>query len=143
MDRKRRLLRREHFQADDGDRAEQRHTGAVELQERQPAEDHADIDDREDGRDRRAHPASALLTISATSPESPALSRMRSSCALALACLAASNLFQRSKPRAMRAATCGLRAFSAITWSARKRSEEHTSELQSPMYLVCRLLLEK
>src|SRR5437763_16200020 len=25
------------------------------------------------------------------------------------------------------------------TW----RSEEHTSELQSPMYLVCRLLLEK
>src|SRR5437763_4585866 len=26
---------------------------------------------------------------------------------------------------------------------ARSRSEEHTSELQSPMYLVCRLLLEK
>src|SRR5437762_11311281 len=26
---------------------------------------------------------------------------------------------------------------------ARRRSEEHTSELQSPMYLVCRLLLEK
>src|SRR5437879_11084433 len=26
---------------------------------------------------------------------------------------------------------------------ARTRSEEHTSELQSPMYLVCRLLLEK
>src|SRR5437762_8208063 len=26
---------------------------------------------------------------------------------------------------------------------ARGRSEEHTSELQSPMYLVCRLLLEK
>src|SRR5437762_5453105 len=26
---------------------------------------------------------------------------------------------------------------------AGKRSEEHTSELQSPMYLVCRLLLEK
>src|SRR5437762_11052462 len=26
---------------------------------------------------------------------------------------------------------------------ARMRSEEHTSELQSPMYLVCRLLLEK
>src|SRR5437879_9493924 len=25
----------------------------------------------------------------------------------------------------------------------RLRSEEHTSELQSPMYLVCRLLLEK
>src|SRR5437764_6910040 len=26
---------------------------------------------------------------------------------------------------------------------APRRSEEHTSELQSPMYLVCRLLLEK
>src|SRR5437879_10081594 len=25
----------------------------------------------------------------------------------------------------------------------KSRSEEHTSELQSPMYLVCRLLLEK
>src|ERR1017187_4015330 len=27
--------------------------------------------------------------------------------------------------------------------SVDSRSEEHTSELQSPMYLVCRLLLEK
>src|SRR5437763_3774572 len=27
--------------------------------------------------------------------------------------------------------------------SSLSRSEEHTSELQSPMYLVCRLLLEK
>src|SRR5437879_11472116 len=27
--------------------------------------------------------------------------------------------------------------------AAIERSEEHTSELQSPMYLVCRLLLEK
>src|SRR5437870_13854097 len=28
-------------------------------------------------------------------------------------------------------------------WAARKRSEEHTSELQSRGHLVCRLLLEK
>src|SRR5437879_10178509 len=29
-------------------------------------------------------------------------------------------------------------------WDGRNtRSEEHTSELQSPMYIVCRLLLEK
>src|SRR5437879_9121680 len=28
-------------------------------------------------------------------------------------------------------------------WENAPRSEEHTSELQSPMYLVCRLLLEK
>src|SRR5437764_13715351 len=27
--------------------------------------------------------------------------------------------------------------------TSKRRSEEHTSELQSPMYLVCRLLLEK
>src|SRR5438876_4889731 len=34
----------------------------------------------------------------------------------------------------------------AKTWlekAANKRSEEHTSELQSPVHLVCRLLLEK
>src|SRR5437764_10026101 len=30
-----------------------------------------------------------------------------------------------------------------IATKPRARSEEHTSELQSPMYLVCRLLLEK
>src|SRR3989441_9393223 len=40
---------------------------------------------------------------------------------------------------------CGRNAF---TWSGKKsrfftRSEEHTSELQSLAYLVCRLLLEK
>src|SRR5437762_8820344 len=31
----------------------------------------------------------------------------------------------------------------SIGLSMYTRSEEHTSELQSPMYLVCRLLLEK
>src|SRR5437879_11130908 len=31
----------------------------------------------------------------------------------------------------------------AAVLAAYARSEEHTSELQSPMYLVCRLLLEK
>src|SRR2546429_2799608 len=28
-------------------------------------------------------------------------------------------------------------------WTERRRSEEHTSELQSRLHLVCRLLLEK
>src|SRR2546422_4615757 len=28
-------------------------------------------------------------------------------------------------------------------WNTKKRSEEHTSELQSRLHLVCRLLLEK
>src|SRR5256885_5408605 len=32
---------------------------------------------------------------------------------------------------------------SDLSWSAVRRSEEHTSELQSPCNLVCRLLLEK
>src|SRR5437879_7511069 len=32
---------------------------------------------------------------------------------------------------------------SSTSKSVDARSEEHTSELQSPMYLVCRLLLEK
>src|SRR5437762_11032415 len=31
----------------------------------------------------------------------------------------------------------------AVHGGTQCRSEEHTSELQSPMYLVCRLLLEK
>src|SRR5437763_13524757 len=30
-----------------------------------------------------------------------------------------------------------------LDFKSTSRSEEHTSELQSPMYLVCRLLLEK
>src|SRR5437762_7410003 len=32
---------------------------------------------------------------------------------------------------------------STLSMELNRRSEEHTSELQSPMYLVCRLLLEK
>src|SRR3712207_8887660 len=39
-------------------------------------------------------------------------------------------------------ATCDLREASKVTERPR-RSEEHTSELQSRQYLVCRLLLEK
>src|SRR3712207_7129231 len=31
----------------------------------------------------------------------------------------------------------------AFAWDPQSRSEEHTSELQSRQYLVCRLLLEK
>src|SRR5437764_12284039 len=41
-------------------------------------------------------------------------------------------------PAQLRAATCP-----NLTRNSLARSEEHTSELQSPMYLVCRLLLEK
>src|SRR5437764_2719213 len=40
---------------------------------------------------------------------------------------------------------CSIKAIHRVKQLAVKmpRSEEHTSELQSPMYLVCRLLLEK
>src|SRR5437763_2192616 len=55
-----------------------------------------------------------------------------------------------SPPRSSRPMRCRRRARYFCThtdrdrWLAsRRRSEEHTSELQSPMYLVCRLLLEK
>src|SRR2546426_8410848 len=34
-------------------------------------------------------------------------------------------------------------ARNTAAWAISKRSEEHTSELQSPCNLVCRLLLEK
>src|SRR5437762_3593655 len=43
--------------------------------------------------------------------------------------------------RTARGRRAGLRC--SRTPAAPTRSEEHTSELQSPMYLVCRLLLEK
>src|SRR5690348_7081534 len=42
----------------------------------------------------------------------------------------------RSSPSSPRAARC-------VASNVRSRSEEHTSELQSPVHLVCRLLLEK
>src|SRR5437764_6031265 len=43
-----------------------------------------------------------------------------------------------SPPAPISRCTC-----SRCTGGSATRSEEHTSELQSPMYLVCRLLLEK
>src|ERR1017187_309520 len=39
--------------------------------------------------------------------------------------------------------TSGQGIYAALLDLDGARSEEHTSELQSPMYLVCRLLLEK
>src|SRR5437762_9151685 len=54
---------------------------------------------------------------------------------------------ERRRPMVRVQATNAL--YSSLTWAGRRidssgpRSEEHTSELQSPMYLVCRLLLEK
>src|SRR5437764_7162010 len=52
---------------------------------------------------------------------------------------------RRARRRAHRSHACD-RGGRGLVFDARPpatRSEEHTSELQSPMYLVCRLLLEK
>src|SRR5437763_6719559 len=49
----------------------------------------------------------------------------------------------RAPTRRDRAADGALRGGLPRRPNSRSRSEEHTSELQSPMYLVCRLLLEK
>src|SRR5262250_3367039 len=50
----------------------------------------------------------------------------------------------RSRPGADRCTrSAPARRAAARTPTTATRSEEHTSELQSPMYLVCRLLLEK
>src|SRR5437762_8161972 len=58
------------------------------------------------------------------------------------------SLFANDHPMHIRRAripeTPGVFTFFVICFAPRSnRSEEHTSELQSPMYLVCRLLLEK
>src|ERR1017187_6765832 len=54
----------------------------------------------------------------------------------------------RQAPRVEYASTSGRHSDGLFEFHLRRgrpdhRSEEHTSELQSPMYLVCRLLLEK
>src|SRR5438876_7319220 len=48
---------------------------------------------------------------------------------------------RRSCPRRATRATSSRPTWRS--WCRRWRSEEHTSELQSPVHLVCRLLLEK
>src|SRR5437763_1007435 len=49
----------------------------------------------------------------------------------------------RLRSRAARTPVVGIVDGRVPPSSRAHRSEEHTSELQSPMYLVCRLLLEK
>src|SRR3712207_6907587 len=49
---------------------------------------------------------------------------------------------QADRPRPRRGGAVGSFQFSVFSFQS-NRSEEHTSELQSRQYLVCRLLLEK
>src|ERR1017187_10659245 len=55
-------------------------------------------------------------------------------------------MFRLRWPEGFRCPRCGgskAWPFRSVRLECGDRSEEHTSELQSPMYLVCRLLLEK
>src|SRR5437763_11317261 len=68
------------------------------------------------------------------------------SCAPGTAAFEGSVTFPVSDPYRTCATLAGERAqinHNRTTIESPLRSEEHTSELQSPMYLVCRLLLEK
>src|SRR5437879_3872106 len=78
---------------------------------------------------------STAMHLPATEPPIAALifSTMRDRC-LALARAVASAISMRQP---------AWRPVWIIAAMSLGRSEEHTSELQSPMYLVCRLLLEK
>src|SRR5437879_10584148 len=52
-------------------------------------------------------------------------------------------LFEQHLRARREGALTGQRLLVPLVVELSPRSEEHTSELQSPMYLVCRLLLEK
>src|SRR5258708_19759036 len=52
-------------------------------------------------------------------------------------------LSDRAQPYAIKRIKRGSSSFLCTILSKQQRSEEHTSELQSPDHLVCRLLLEK
>src|SRR5256885_9081206 len=58
-------------------------------------------------------------------------------------CCAPRRATTRTRISAANAAALDPVAMSAVTLVGAPRSEEHTSELQSPCNLVCRLLLEK
>src|SRR5437763_5899342 len=70
---------------------------------------------------------------------------------LEIAMCAAANVASASACCVSADLTCSARSLACCNSAGRSsgdaaptfRSEEHTSELQSPMYLVCRLLLEK
>src|SRR5438445_7229329 len=69
--------------------------------------------------------------------------RMRSSSVVSRSTKAASSTSARSCPWPRTSIGAKPRAALKTTTRAPARSEEHTSELQSRQYLVCRLLLEK
>src|SRR3712207_8961594 len=87
-----------------------------------------------------------LLVPPASSPSSTSRSRADMAATRACASSAARSASAASRMPAIAEATAGSSASAsqgASSQSTAPRSEEHTSELQSRQYLVCRLLLEK
>src|SRR2546426_8958554 len=82
-------------------------------------------------------PESARSRLSSSTSAVPISSRSRERTARADSVTAV------GPSREIRSAIAGVRSSSSTEGSLRYRSEEHTSELQSPCNLVCRLLLEK
>src|SRR5437879_9483401 len=75
--------------------------------------------------------------------EEPMLATRRLALALVLAVAAPSAALSQQKLKFAHVYETSEPYHTWALWAAGERSEEHTSELQSPMYLVCRLLLEK
>src|SRR2546430_10015653 len=72
----------------------------------------------------------------------PALVRVAAVYGLGLVCSHAGGLAPRSRPHRPAYADVVAEVRDYVTAEAERRSEEHTSELQSQSNLVCRLLLE-
>src|SRR5690348_18056736 len=84
------------------------------------------------------NPTSLQPYISQTAPHSRSTAPARKLGETAPPKVETTNSGSRSKPAGIVPSTSRKKAGSSVT-----RSEEHTSELQSPVHLVCRLLLEK
>src|SRR3712207_7069241 len=84
----------------------------------------------------RRPPRSTLFPYTTLFRSTPDVRATRSSCCH-------SWTFSRSRTCVARATSPTLRIIGFVQSRSRCRSEEHTSELQSRQYLVCRLLLEK
>src|SRR5438876_11258332 len=97
---------------------------------------------------------SVLRRILLSTPDTKRPNRYPYSMSVRILICLSSHVFSSPRRRLKSAGWCRpIAAFGCATWNARSglenrfsletRSEEHTSELQSPVHLVCRLLLEK
>src|SRR6476660_9675794 len=93
----------------------------------------------------RAAMTSKTSACAVSSASTTTLARKASSGVIRSTTSAASPFGSQPAPTHSRPAANSASAIQSRVWSRREpdRSEEHTSELQSPDHLVCRLLLEK